>query len=301
MDRDSRELKFTVPWGHVAAKAWGSPEKKRVLAVHGTLDNAGSFTNLCKLLPDKYFIVAIDLPGHGFSTHFPRGMNLDFFNYVYAIKYVLDELEWNKCLYIGHSFGGQLGTVFSIIYPERLEKMISLDAILPRSISNDELLIRIKEVSEITFSHNNSKEEKAYSKEAILNALKTRRYFSLNDSAIEALFERAVTKVGDDLYKYNRDIRMRIFLVPNLNRDQYAELMKYAQTPTLIILATNSWFNMTEKLESDLKFCKKIMPHHYVISVVNGNHDVHNNNPERIVSMIVDFFENDSTNIKSKL
>jgi hypothetical protein len=29
------ELKIPVPWGHVAAKAWGDPSKRPVLAMHG--------------------------------------------------------------------------------------------------------------------------------------------------------------------------------------------------------------------------------------------------------------------------
>ncbi|EZA50799.1 Serine hydrolase-like protein [Ooceraea biroi] len=46
-----KEVKFTVPWGHVAAKTYGPSEGKPVLMVHGRLDNAGSFTRLMKYLP----------------------------------------------------------------------------------------------------------------------------------------------------------------------------------------------------------------------------------------------------------
>ena len=41
--------------------------------MHGYMDNAGTFDRLIPLLPDKFYVVAIDLPGHGFSSHVPYG------------------------------------------------------------------------------------------------------------------------------------------------------------------------------------------------------------------------------------
>ena len=45
------ELKLAVPWGHIAAKAWGSHQSPPVLCLHGWLDNANSFDRIIPLLP----------------------------------------------------------------------------------------------------------------------------------------------------------------------------------------------------------------------------------------------------------
>lgn len=131
MEKTSVEVKFPVPWGHIAAKIYGHAKEQKVLMVHGILDNAGTFDRLMKFLPESYQYVNIDLPGHGLSSPFPPGVPLHFFDYVYSILLVLNALEWKTCVYIGHSFGAQIGTYFSMVYPGRCEKLIALDGFLP--------------------------------------------------------------------------------------------------------------------------------------------------------------------------
>jgi len=73
------ESKVPVPYGHIAVKIWGNRETSRIhiLALHGWLHNASAFDPICELLDDQYYIIAIDLPGHGFSTPYPSGNQVD--------------------------------------------------------------------------------------------------------------------------------------------------------------------------------------------------------------------------------
>ncbi len=73
-------------------------------------------------------VVAIDLPGHGKSSHRPRGSMYNSFQYVadvqYAIEgkvfililhltihYIVSALQWEKFSFLGHSLGKLLVTI----------------------------------------------------------------------------------------------------------------------------------------------------------------------------------------------
>ncbi|XP_014610188.1 PREDICTED: serine hydrolase-like protein [Polistes canadensis] len=297
MERNQQfeELKLSVPWGHIAAKVWGLSTDRRILAVHGILDNAGTFNRIIKFLPKDCYIVCIDLPGHGFSSHFDLGVPLNYFSYVLTIHHVLNALQWNTCIYMGHSFGSHIGTMFSILYPKRIEKLILLDSLMPMPTLHEDLISSLQEVCDIAIKADENKIPRLYTKEEVLYALKYTRFSALNAEAAEALFERGLTQIND-LYKYNRDIRLKRFVVPFFDIDQLLTCIKKISTPCLIILSSSSldMYKWQTYILNQLRNYNNTSN----IIYVNGNHDVHNNYPERVAPHICKFL---GSNNKSKL
>ncbi|NXL51201.1 SEHL2 protein, partial [Podilymbus podiceps] len=119
------ELKFPVPWGHVAAKAWGTPEGHPVLCLHGWLDNANTFDKLIPLLPRDCYYVAMDFSGHGLSSHRPAGSPYHFLDYVSDVRRVAaDIVQCSAFPFLSYCF---ISPQFSFLYPEMVDKLILLE------------------------------------------------------------------------------------------------------------------------------------------------------------------------------
>ncbi|NXD16973.1 SEHL2 protein, partial [Nothocercus nigrocapillus] len=143
----SSEVKFPVPWGHVAAKAWGPPQGHPVLCLHGWLDNANTFDRLIPLLPaggpgwlgrlcavlqgcvthvlclSGHRYVAMDFSGHGLSSHRPAGSLYHFLDYVSEVLRVAagEQLKGTP--------KGMFAQGFCFLYPEMVDKLILLESI----------------------------------------------------------------------------------------------------------------------------------------------------------------------------
>lgn len=98
-----------------------------LLMMHGLTANAHAFDGLvvAGLFPD-YNVVSVDLRGRGLSDH--PAFNYTQEDHAKDIIGVMDHLKAEKVLLLGHSFGGYLGFYLATNYPERVEKLIVLDA-----------------------------------------------------------------------------------------------------------------------------------------------------------------------------
>lgn len=93
-----------------------------VLLVHGLASNAGFWRYNVPELSKHFRVIAVDLPGYGKSEKGNYSYKMTFF--AHTLKNLLDELKIDKVNYVGHSMGGQIGIWFSILYPERINKLV---------------------------------------------------------------------------------------------------------------------------------------------------------------------------------
>ncbi|XP_011172055.1 serine hydrolase-like protein [Solenopsis invicta] len=289
-EQEFKEIKLSVPWGHVAARTYGSSTGKRVLMIHGRLDNAGVFTRLMKYLPkESFYYVCLDLPGHGWSSAFPSWMMIDFLDYVHALYFILEALQWKTFILLGHSMGGQIGLVFSVLYPNRIEKLIAIDAInmLPPSFrKNTATYLHDASISSVkSYYKEHNKEPSSFTKEEVLRNFMTMRMSPLNYEAADAIFERAITEVNGK-YVYNRDNRLTNHPFTFSTLEQCEEVnKKLPMIPIYVIVPSHGIIASTKKYH-ELAF--KIMKDKCMLEIiyVDGNHDIHNNEPEKLAPFI---------------
>ncbi|RWS01100.1 putative serine hydrolase-like protein [Dinothrombium tinctorium] len=135
------ETKIPIQYGYISAKVWGMKTANSidVVAIHGFLDNCGSFDRLIPLLNEDYYVVAIDLPGHGLSSKLPEGIPYTDPTWIIALQAVLDHFNFGELTLLGHSLGVCIALYYASLFPNRVKTIIALDTILPTWIKPAEI------------------------------------------------------------------------------------------------------------------------------------------------------------------
>ncbi|XP_032545016.1 serine hydrolase-like protein 2 isoform X2 [Chiroxiphia lanceolata] len=282
------ELKFPVPWGHVAAKAWGPLEGHPVLCLHGWLDNANTFDKLIPLLPRGCYYVAMDFSGHGFSSHRPAGCPYHFLDYVIDVRRVAD--------------GGAVAGMFCFLYPEMVDKLILLESLgflLAPEDTEAWLKSKRRVIDRLLSLEAKEQTPKARSPEAALQRLlEANSHLTAEGGAI--LLQRGATETPAGLV-YNRDMRARMQSRESLTVDQCVKLLQKIQDRVLIIVSQDGLL-VPHKLHCRNHFVKALreafestLKEHIQLVEVPGSHFVHLNEPEVVSGIISNFLTAQNT------
>ncbi|XP_064419355.1 serine hydrolase-like protein [Latimeria chalumnae] len=289
------ELKIKVPWGHIAAKAWGPPTGRPILCLHGWADSANTFNKLIPLLPKEHYYVVLDLPGHGFSSHRPNGTPYYFASYLGDVRRVVEELEWSKFTIMGHSMGGNIAALFSSAFPHMVDQLILLDTYGFFPHSNEALLNRLQRgFEELIKWENKESSIKVYTPDAALSRLLESNKHLTEESG-RILLERGSTEVPGGLI-FNRDIRLNLTNPLVFTTDQVFDFQKKIQASVLIIFAKDGgikekgWFPEQSMMQRILDGYQTHITQ-FQLEWVEGNHFVHLNEPQQVAPLISDFLQ----------
>ena len=139
-----RETTIDIALGRLHALRGGREGAPKVLALHGWLDNAASFVPLAAHL-DDIELVALDLPGHGRSAHLPAGGHYTFEVAVHHVLDVADALGWQRFRLLGHSMGAGIASLVAAAAPERIDRLVCIEALGGLSDTPDHTAQRMRE------------------------------------------------------------------------------------------------------------------------------------------------------------
>ncbi|WP_185117642.1 alpha/beta fold hydrolase [Chryseobacterium sp. PMSZPI] len=97
---------------------------KTIMLLHGKNFNGAYWERTAGDLASKGFRVIIpDQIGFGKSSK-PQSYQFSFSQLAENTKAILDELKIEKTIVLGHSMGGMVATRFTLLYPERVQKLV---------------------------------------------------------------------------------------------------------------------------------------------------------------------------------
>jgi pimeloyl-ACP methyl ester carboxylesterase len=230
----ARELTLDLPHLRLGARAWGDPALPPLLALHGWLDNAASFDRLAPLLCEHFHIVALDLPGHGRSDHRPAGTWYHYVDYLGDALAAADALGWQRFGLLGHSLGGAVASVLAAARPERVERLLLIEALGPLAGAVDQALGQLQRA----LAQRGELREKTLRVFPDVAAAERARMLAndLSADAARILVGRGVRAV-DGGFVWSSDPRLTLASPQRYAEAQIVAVLAGIRAPTLLILA----------------------------------------------------------------
>ncbi|XP_059615310.1 probable serine hydrolase [Phlebotomus argentipes] len=308
--KKATKVRIEVPWGHIAGKWWGPKNTRPILCIHGWQDNIGTFDTLIPLLPSEFGYLAIDLPGHGFSSPFPHGMSYTAYDYLWIIRRIQEIYEWEKISILAHSLGALLTFVYAGLFPDKVDFVIALDALKPKIMPDivDYLQTMLTNVAIEDERNLDPSEPPSYSFDQLVDRLHIGTYKSVSPDYCPYILSRGVRKSTKypDKYYFNRDGRLKYFKHLLISQESCLLLARRIDIPYMFIRAEQSVVKFWEEekyLLEVIEELKKCNPQ-FVMHQVKGRHHVHLTNPTAISGILSDFIRKHGQNdrkTKSKL
>lgn len=110
---------------------WGGRKERTLLFLAGVGNSAHIFDDIAPQFTDRFHVLALTRRGHGQSERPTTGYDLP--TLTEDIRQFLDQLNIRRVTLVGHSFAGDEMTRFARMYPERVDRLVYLDAAYDRA------------------------------------------------------------------------------------------------------------------------------------------------------------------------
>lgn len=121
------------PWQHfyqsqrlrLSYWTWGDASRPPLVLVHGGRDHARNWDRVAEAFRDDYHVIACDLRGHG-DSQWAIGSLYGLPEHVLDLVALID-LVGGRARVVAHSFGGAITLLTAGAFPERFEKIVSIE------------------------------------------------------------------------------------------------------------------------------------------------------------------------------
>lgn len=290
-------ISIEVPWGQVVGRWYGNRKVRPILALHGWMDNLGTWDRLIPLLPDHVGILCLDLPGHGASSKLPLGITYHVLDYVHIIIRVVKEYKWRKVSLMAHSMGAIVSFHYTVLYPHMVDMLILVDLITNRIERPDDMITEMNTrvekllIEEERMEQWHYKPPPCYSYEELEEAVYRGTYNSLAKENCKYLLNRNITRAEQHPAKFyfSRDPRIKYNVRTSGDHNLALEMAKRVRNIPVMIVRGDKLSFMRRKDEDIVQIFKTNNPHFEYHRIKDGTHHLHVNQAEEVAAFINPF------------
>ncbi|WP_051686213.1 alpha/beta hydrolase [Rheinheimera texasensis] len=233
-------VEFKLPSGLTLAGWRAAPQlelpSQPVLCLHGWLDNANSFLPLASALPELP-LLALDLAGHGHSSHRSADAHYYLFDYVADIATLCRQQGWQQLIIIGHSMGGMIATVLAASFPELVSKLVLVDSLGLMTTTPAETAIQLRKAV-ISRLQSHQKQKPQYATQA--EAATARQQQSDFDLATAMLLTERGCEPTAAGFSWRADVKLREVSAFRMSDAQARAVIRNLQCPVLALMSAQS-------------------------------------------------------------
>ncbi|MEZ9873295.1 alpha/beta fold hydrolase [Vibrio sp. 10N.261.51.C6] len=275
------EKSYSLASGTLATQQIGNPQTTAttVVFIHGWLDNSSSFNQVmqqvAKFAPNAH-LIAIDLFGHGFSSH-KSGSYYPFHDYIDDLHQLVTKLSPNRLVLVGHSLGALIASCYSAAFPEKVSGLIQIEGHGPLSEAPQETVSRLRDG---VLSRLRQRRKPSRPLASLEDAIKLRAHANqINAELIAPIVERGIVEL-DNSWQWRCDPNLKCDSLYRMSQAHAEAIMAAIECPQLIVLGNDGFrhlqHNRYKSAHSSLN-----------IETVPGGHHCHLESPELVSELIL--------------
>ena len=240
------EIRLSLPHIEVAAHLYGPEDGRPVIALHGWLDNAATFSRLAPLMKGVR-IVALDLPGHGHSDHRPTGAAYNIWDYAHDVLQTAEQFGWKRFSLLGHSMGAIVSVLLAGAMPDRVERLALIDGVIPYTGEADTAPQKLGESLQALLAVDDKRKPVYESFEQAV-AARMKGVGAVSHDAAERLALRGLMPVPGG-YTWRTDARLMLPSPMRLSRAHALAFVNRVECPASLVLAEQGLMTQPAMLE----------------------------------------------------
>ncbi|MCW2292924.1 pimeloyl-ACP methyl ester carboxylesterase [Pseudomonas sp. BIGb0408] len=240
------EVRLRLPHIELAAQLHGPEDGIPVIALHGWLDNAASFSRLAPKLSGLR-IVALDFAGHGHSDHRPPGAGYALWDYVHDVLLVAEQFGWQRFSLLGHSMGAIVSLVLAATFAERVQRLALIDGLVPPTTEADAAVANLGDSLRAQLALS-AKRKPVYPSLERAAQVRQRGVGLVSFEAAELLAQRGLMPVPGG-YTWRTDNRLTLPTPLRLTRAHVQAFVAALRCPTSLVLAEHGLLAQREGLQ----------------------------------------------------